>query len=71
MSRGGFLIAGVFMLGLPCTVTLRADECTPPSSGPDAVVMDVVGNQYWTTIDGISAFSFGSDILNKGDAPLP
>lgn len=70
MSRGWFLIAGVFMLGLPCTVTLRADECTPPSNGPDAVVMDIVGTQYWATISGVSAFSFGGDMLNKGNAPL-
>lgn len=71
MSPGWFLIAGVLILGMPCAVAISANECTPPSSGPDAVVMDVVGNQYWATIDGISAYSFGSDILNKGDSPLP
>ena len=71
MSGREFFIMGVFILGLPCAVVLRADECTPPSSGPDAVVMEIVGNQYWATIGGISAFSFGSDMLNRGDAPLP
>ncbi len=71
MSRGWFLIAGLFILGMPCTVTLRANECMPPSSGPDVVVMDVAGTDYWDTIGSISAFSFGSDVLNKGNAPLP
>ena len=33
--------------------------------------MDVAGTDYWATIGSISAFSFGSDILNKGNAPLP
>ena len=49
----------------------RANECTAPSSGPDAVVMDVPDEEYWATMVGISAFSFGADILNKGNAPLP
>jgi len=51
--------------------SLRADECTPPSSGPDAVVMDVVDTQYWATIGEIAAYTWGSHVLNKGNAPLP
>lgn len=71
MSRGRYFIIGTFILGLPCAVVLRADECTPPSSGPDAIAADLWGGQYWGTIGGISAYSHASDVLNKGDAPLP
>ena len=71
MSRGRYFIIGVFILGLPCPVALRADECTPPSSGPDAIAADLWGGQYWGTLGGISAYSHASDVLNKGDAPLP
>ncbi len=63
-----------FVVASALTATIafvRANECTPPSSGPDAIAADLWGGQYWGTLGGISAYSHASDVLNKGDAPLP
>lgn len=64
------LAVGLALSGM-AALTLRADECTPPSSGPDAIAADVWSGNYWGTLGGISAYSIGSDVLNKGDVPLP
>lgn len=50
---------------------LAQSECDPPSSGPDAIVGEVAGLQFWGTIGDISAWSIGADVCNVGDSPLP
>lgn len=49
----------------------RADECTPLSSGPDAIVGEIPDVIRWGSVGGISGYTIGHQICNIGDAPLP
>ena len=50
---------------------VSADECTPPSDGPDVIAFTVSSHRVWGVVGDVSAHSIGTEMCNVGDEPLP
>src|SRR5687767_5064743 len=68
---GSHLIVGITLAAQTVYLTAAlAGDCTP-NTGPDVIVGDLNGWAKWGTLNGVSAYSFGTVSCNIGDEILP
>ncbi|HXV75126.1 MAG TPA: hypothetical protein VD788_02325 [Candidatus Polarisedimenticolaceae bacterium] len=71
MSHGRITLGLVIRVAVVLTaragsILAQADNICDPGEAPDIIVGEILGSRSWGTVDGISAYSFGTDSCNIG-----